>query len=42
MYKKYTTVVNYQEENVKEEPKIKFDAFGNVRKSGSLSNAFGF
>jgi intein-encoded DNA endonuclease-like protein len=42
MYKKYTTIVNYQEENVKPEPKVKFDAFGNIRKSNSWSNAFGF
>jgi hypothetical protein len=41
---KYRPIVDieYEDQLSKPERKIKFDAFGNVRKSSSLSNAFGF
>jgi hypothetical protein len=51
MYKKYTTIVNYQEEESKPEPKQKNNAFGIInnnnfsnfanQESYTSSNAFG-
>jgi len=42
MYKKYTTIVNNQEEDSKPETRVRFDAFGNQRKNNNKVNAFGF